>query len=146
MTLTTATLVMLVLRAPYTGSGRFGDMFDLDGLRAVLETKTGASLVSRLLLLGAAALFVAVLFGVYARRVQESPEDAGTSDGTDHGETERPEESGAPKGSSETSDLTFGLVIGGASCPVASQPPGPCPSTRRPVSSRASPCRRTSCT
>ncbi|MEU6208759.1 copper resistance protein CopC [Streptomyces sp. NPDC047023] len=114
VTLTTATLVMLVLRAPYTGSGRFGDMFDLDGLRAVLETKTGASLVSRLLLLGAAALFVAVLFGVYARRVQESPEDAGTSDGTDHGETERPEESGAPKGSSETSDLTFGLVIGGA--------------------------------
>ncbi|MFJ3859118.1 copper resistance CopC/CopD family protein [Streptomyces sp. NPDC090085] len=114
VTLTTATLVMLVLRAPYTGSGRFGDMFDLDGLRAVLETKTGASLVSRLLLLGAAALFVAVLFGVYARRVQESPEDAGTSDGTDHGETERSEENGAPKGSSETSDLTFGLVIGGA--------------------------------
>ncbi|MFD6228990.1 copper resistance protein CopC [Streptomyces sp. NPDC060232] len=93
VTLTAATLAMLVLRTPYTGSGRFADAFDLDGLRAVLETKTGASLVSRLLLLGAAALFVAVLFGVYARRVQ----DAGSK------EEDR-----------DTSDLTFGLAIGGA--------------------------------
>ncbi|MBZ9596842.1 copper resistance protein CopC [Streptomyces erythrochromogenes] len=94
VTLTAATLAMLVLRAPYTGSGRFADAFDLDGLRAVLETRTGASLVSRLLLLGAAALFVAVLFGVYARRLQ----DTGT-------------EEDAAK---DTDDLTFGLAIGGA--------------------------------
>ncbi|MFD5617507.1 copper resistance CopC/CopD family protein [Streptomyces yangpuensis] len=94
VTLTAATLAMLVLRAPYTGSGRFADAFDLDGLRAVLETKTGASLVSRLLLLGAAALFVAVLFGVYARRLQ----DTGTEEDT----------------AKDTDDLTFGLAIGGA--------------------------------
>ncbi|WP_404958882.1 copper resistance CopC/CopD family protein [Streptomyces sp. 147326] len=101
VTLTVATLVMLVLRTPYTGSGKFADAFDLDGLRAVLETKTGASLVSRLLLLGAAALFVAVLFGVYARRLQGAgPEEEAN--------TEASEEAG------DTSDLTFGLAIGGA--------------------------------
>ncbi|MFE5491243.1 copper resistance CopC/CopD family protein [Streptomyces virginiae] len=93
VTLTAATLAMLVLRTPYTGSGRFADIFDLGGLRAVLETKTGASLVSRLLLLGAAALFVAVLFGVYARRMQDP-----TSEEEDK----------------DTGDLTFGLAIGGA--------------------------------
>ncbi|MFJ1564247.1 copper resistance CopC/CopD family protein [Streptomyces erythrochromogenes] len=101
VTLTAATLAMLVLRTPYTGSGRFADAFDLDGLRAVLETKTGASLVSRLLLLGAAALFVAVLFGVYARRLEDS--------GTGEGAEEKAEEKAA-----DTNDLTFGLAIGGA--------------------------------
>ncbi|MGW0561137.1 copper resistance CopC/CopD family protein [Streptomyces sp. NPDC003016] len=85
ITLTASTLVMLVLRTPYTGSGKLADAFDLSGLKAVLETKTGASLVSRLLLLGAAALFVAVLFGAYAKR-----EDA-----------------------EEKKDLTFGLALGG---------------------------------
>ncbi|WP_432149386.1 copper resistance CopC/CopD family protein [Streptomyces sp. bgisy029] len=85
VTLTAATLVMLVLRNPYTGSGKFADAFDLDGLQAVLDTKPGAALVSRLLLLGAAALFIAVLFGTYARR-----EDA-----------------------VEKKDLTFGLAVGG---------------------------------
>ncbi|MFE9930372.1 copper resistance CopC/CopD family protein [Streptomyces sp. NPDC005533] len=106
VTLTTATLVMLLLRTPYTGSGKFADAFDLDGLRAVLETKTGASLVSRLLLLGAAALFVAVLFGVYARRVQDAgPEEELAPEGH---EGEAHEEARA------TNDLTFGLAIGGA--------------------------------
>ncbi|WP_424212742.1 copper resistance CopC/CopD family protein [Streptomyces sp. BI20] len=95
--LTAATLAMLVLRAPYTGSGRFADVFDLDGLRAVLGTKTGASLVSRLLLLGAVALFLAVLFGVYARR-RAAAEEAGAG-----GERDR-----------DLRDLTFGLGIGGA--------------------------------
>ncbi|GHB25310.1 copper resistance CopC/CopD family protein [Streptomyces chryseus] len=85
ITLTASTLVMLLLRAPYTGSGRLADAFDLSGLKAVLETKTGAALVSRLLLLGAAALFVAVLFGAYAKR--EDPQ--------------------------EKKDLTFGLTLGG---------------------------------
>ncbi|MEE1754295.1 copper resistance CopC/CopD family protein [Streptomyces sp. SP18CS02] len=85
LTLTAATLVLLLLRSPYTGSGRLADAFDLGGLGAVLETRTGAALISRLLLLGAAALFVAVLFGAYARR----------------------EETGEKK------DLTFGLAAGG---------------------------------
>ncbi|WP_327682493.1 copper resistance CopC/CopD family protein [Streptomyces sp. NBC_00467] len=85
VTLTASTLAMLLLRTPYTGSGKLADAFDLSGLRDVLETKTGAALVSRLLLLGAAALFIAVLFGAYARR-----EDA-----------------------AEKKDLTFGLAMGG---------------------------------
>ncbi|WP_395361675.1 copper resistance CopC/CopD family protein [Streptomyces sp. YH02] len=85
LTLTGATLVMLLLRNPYTGSGELSDAFDLAGLKSVLETKTGAALTSRLLLLGAAALFVAVLFGAYARRTD-------------------------PK---EKKDLAFGLGVGG---------------------------------
>ncbi|MFJ1843151.1 MULTISPECIES: copper resistance CopC/CopD family protein [unclassified Streptomyces] len=85
MTLTVATLAMLLLRNPYTGSGKLGDAFDLDGLKAVLDTKPGAALVSRLLLLGASALFIAVLFGAYAKREDER----------------------------EKKDLTFGLAIGG---------------------------------
>ncbi|MER5727593.1 copper resistance protein CopC [Streptomyces sp. NPDC002138] len=93
VTLTAATLVMLVLRNSYTGSGNFSDVFDLDGLKAVLETKTGASLVSRLLLLGAVALFMAVLFGTFARKVQSSDESEADA--------------------KDTSDLTFGLAIGG---------------------------------
>ncbi|MFB6510667.1 copper resistance CopC/CopD family protein [Streptomyces virginiae] len=113
VTLTAATLAMLVLRTPYTGSGSFSDVFDLDGLRAVLETKTGASLVSRLLLLGAAALFVAVLFGVYARRVAGlGPDEAGRSDGADGADESDPADEA--EGPDDTSDLTFGLAIGGA--------------------------------
>lgn len=86
VTLTAATLAMLLLRSPYTGSGKLADAFDLDGLQAVLDTKPGAALVSRLLLLGASALFIAVLFGAYAKREDEE----------------------------EKRDLTFGLAIGGA--------------------------------
>ncbi|MFD9479844.1 copper resistance CopC/CopD family protein [Streptomyces nojiriensis] len=117
VTLTAATLAMLVLRTPYTGSGNFSDVFDLDGLRAVLQTKTGASLVSRLLLLGAAALFVAVLFGVYARRVaglgpDEAERAEGESDGS--GQAEGAEAAEAAERPDDTSDLTFGLAIGGA--------------------------------
>ncbi|MFF3243213.1 copper resistance protein CopC [Streptomyces sp. NPDC002870] len=85
VTLTAATLATLLLRTPYTGSGKLADAFDLGGLRDVLETKTGAALISRLLLLGAAALFVAVLFGAYAKREDEAAKK----------------------------DLTFGLAIGG---------------------------------
>ncbi|MEU2879903.1 copper resistance protein CopC, partial [Streptomyces sp. NPDC007070] len=84
LTLTTATLALLLLRGSYTTSGKAGDIIDLDLLGQVLQTKTGAALVSRLLLLAAAALFVAVLFGVYEKREDE-----------------------------EKRDLTFGLAIGG---------------------------------
>ncbi|WP_327235674.1 copper resistance protein CopC [Streptomyces sp. NBC_01317] len=89
--LTAATLVLLLLRTPYTGSGELADAFDLGGLRAVLTTKSGTALVSRLLLLGAAALFVAVLFGAYGRRETPTNEDE----------------------AKEKKDLTFGLAVGG---------------------------------
>ncbi|MFF8191421.1 copper resistance CopC/CopD family protein [Streptomyces bobili] len=84
LALTSATLFLLLLRGSYTGSGELGDVFDLELLGQVLQTKTGASLVSRLLLLAAAALFIAVLFGAYDKREGE-----------------------------EKRDLTFGLAIGG---------------------------------
>ncbi|ATL29001.1 Copper resistance protein D [Streptomyces formicae] len=86
VTLTGATLALLLLRAPYTGSGKLADAFDMGKLGDVLNTKTGAALVSRLLLLAAAALFIAVLFGAYEKRTD-------------------------PK---EKKDLTFGLAIGGS--------------------------------
>ncbi|MFI1419758.1 copper resistance CopC/CopD family protein [Streptomyces sp. NPDC020731] len=84
LALTTATLALLLLRGSYTTSGTVGDVFDLSLLGDVLQTKTGAALVSRLLLLAAAALFIAVLFGAYDKREAE-----------------------------EKRDLTFGLAIGG---------------------------------
>lgn len=82
--LTAATLWLLLLRGSYTSTGKVGDIFDLNLLGQVLQTKTGAALVSRLLLLAAAALFIAVLFGAYDKREDE-----------------------------EKRDLTFGLSIGG---------------------------------
>ncbi|MEY7979867.1 copper resistance protein CopC, partial [Streptomyces pilosus] len=82
--LTAATLGLLLLRGSYTTSGRLGDVFDLSLLGDVLQTKTGAALVSRLLLLAAAALFIAVLFGSHDKRDDE-----------------------------EKRDVTFGLAIGG---------------------------------
>ncbi|MFJ3867979.1 copper resistance CopC/CopD family protein [Streptomyces nigra] len=85
LALTAATLGLLLVRGSYTGSGKVGDIFDLDLLGQVLQTKTGAALVSRLLLLAAAALFIAVLFGAYDKRDDE-----------------------------EKRDLTFGLAIGGS--------------------------------
>ncbi|WP_055567979.1 copper resistance protein CopC [Streptomyces atriruber] len=88
LTLTASTLFLLLLRAPYTGSGKLADAFDMGKLGDVLNTKTGAALVSRLLLLAAAALFIAVLFGAYVKR--EGPGQA-----------------------AEKKDLTFGLAIGG---------------------------------
>ncbi|MEU0856830.1 copper resistance CopC/CopD family protein [Streptomyces griseofuscus] len=85
LALTAATLWLLLLRGSYTTTGKVADVFDLGLLGQVLETKPGAALVSRLLLLAAAALFIAVLFGTYQRR-----------------------EEGAEK-----RDLAFGLGIGG---------------------------------
>ncbi|MGW1953524.1 copper resistance CopC/CopD family protein [Streptomyces sp. NPDC001920] len=84
LALTAATLALLLLRGSYTTTSEVGDVFDLELLGQVLQTKTGAALVSRLLLLAAAALFIAVLFGAYDKREEE-----------------------------EKRDLTFGLAIGG---------------------------------
>ncbi|MFC7827503.1 copper resistance CopC/CopD family protein [Streptomyces sp. NPDC057375] len=85
LALTAATLLLLLLRGSYTGSGKLADVFDLSLLGEVLQTKSGAALVSRLLLLAAAALFIAVLFGAYDKREDE-----------------------------ERRDLTFGLAVGGS--------------------------------
>lgn len=66
-TLFGATVALLLLRGPYTSSGRgLGAAFDLGLLRDVLDTKPGTALLCRLLLLAAAAVCVAVLFGSYA--------------------------------------------------------------------------------
>ncbi|MFI6702217.1 copper resistance CopC/CopD family protein [Streptomyces sp. NPDC050509] len=122
LALTAATLVMLLLRTPYTGSGKLADAFDLGGLQDVLTTKTGAALVSRLLLLGAAALFIAVLFGTYARREapEEKGEEANPGEGTEEstGTTESTgtrESTGTADrtGGTEKNDLAFGLGMGG---------------------------------
>ncbi|MFF9773081.1 copper resistance CopC/CopD family protein [Streptomyces sp. NPDC013978] len=123
LTLTTATLAMLLLRGSYTGSGKLGDIVDLDLLGQVLQTKTGAALVSRLLLLAAAALFIAVLFGAYARRDEETEDAEDTEDTTDN----EPASEGDADSAKDTDsahdaekddvslqrDLTFGLAIGG---------------------------------
>ncbi|MCQ4211600.1 copper resistance CopC/CopD family protein [Streptomyces longispororuber] len=86
--LTAATIAMLLMRGSYTGSGKVADIFDMTLLGQVLQTKTGAALTSRLLLLAAAALFIAVLFGAYVKRAEDGDKK-------------------------EIKDLTFGLAIGG---------------------------------
>ncbi|TVL92320.1 copper resistance protein CopC [Streptomyces sp. SAJ15] len=67
-TLFAATVLLLLLRSPYTGGDTLGAALDLGRLDEVLSTKPGAALLARLLLLGAAAGFLAVLFGPYARQ------------------------------------------------------------------------------
>jgi copper transport protein len=138
LTLAVATLAMLLLRGSYTGSGKLGDIFDMDLLSDVLQTKTGAALISRLLLLAAAALFIAVLFGAYARRDEEDDEenddegvkDVEESEGAEEGEegveegireadvtkgvgSEDDDEPSEADDGSYQRDLTFGLAIGG---------------------------------
>ncbi|MGW1029215.1 copper resistance CopC/CopD family protein [Streptomyces sp. NPDC002577] len=123
--LTAATLAMLLMRGAYTGSGKLADVFDMAQLGTVLQTKTGAALSSRLLLLAAAALFIAVLFGAYVRHEEdnggeavEGGEVADDKQGHDdrHGVTDGPGEpdSGQGEPDSRKSDLAFGLSIGGA--------------------------------
>jgi copper transport protein len=80
-----ATIALLMLRGPYVNGGGPGQMLDLNVMRDQLETRPGAALLSRLLLLAAAAVFLAVLFGSYAKR--EDP--------------------------AERADLAWGLGIGG---------------------------------
>ncbi|CCK28979.1 integral membrane protein [Streptomyces davaonensis JCM 4913] len=102
LALTSTTLALLLMRGSYTSSGKVGDFFDLTLLGDVLQTKTGAALVSRLLLLAAAALFIAVLFGAYAR---PSPTTT-LNDGASRRLPDSREDE-------EKRDLTFGLAIGG---------------------------------
>ncbi|MCX5558957.1 copper resistance CopC/CopD family protein [Streptomyces sp. NBC_00038] len=102
LALTGATLALLLLRGSYVGSGKVGDIFDLSLLGQVLQTKAGAALVSRLLLLAAGALFIAVLFGAYVKRDEAAASEAGAA------------EDAAEAAVEEKKDLTFGLAIGGA--------------------------------
>lgn len=85
VTMVVATIALIMLRGPYVNGKGLGQVFDLDVMRAQLETRPGAALISRLLLLAAAAVFLAVLFGSYAKR--EDP--------------------------AERADLAWGLGIGG---------------------------------
>ncbi|SEG45461.1 copper transport protein [Actinacidiphila yanglinensis] len=80
-----STIALLLLRGPYVNGKGLGQALDLGVMRDQLQTRPGAALLSRLLLLAAAAVFLAVLFGPYARR--EDPE--------------------------ERADLAWGLGIGG---------------------------------
>ncbi|MEV6023004.1 copper resistance protein CopC [Streptomyces sp. NPDC052036] len=122
--LTSATLALLLLRGSYTGSGKVADIFDVSLIGQVLQTKAGAALVSRLLLLAAGALFIAVLFGAYVRRdadaegmVGAGGEAGGSADLDDDGDGQDAA-GGDPSGESaaqdaEKRDLTFGLAVGG---------------------------------
>ncbi|SER54930.1 copper resistance protein CopC [Streptomyces qinglanensis] len=115
--LAASTLALLLLRGPYTGSGRFADVLDLGGLKDVVATKPGAALVSRLLLLAAGALFTSVLFGVYARqRAADEPEEAPRDGRTPPRQAaDEPEETPQEgEGARQRRDLHYGLSAGGA--------------------------------
>ncbi|GGO86433.1 copper resistance CopC/CopD family protein [Wenjunlia tyrosinilytica] len=64
------TIAQLMLRGPYESGSGVGDAFDLEALRATLETKPGAALAVRLLLLAGAGAFLAVLVGQSERKAQ----------------------------------------------------------------------------
>ncbi|MFF3612357.1 copper resistance CopC/CopD family protein [Streptomyces sp. NPDC002580] len=112
LTLTASTLALLLLRGSYVTSGDVGDIFDLTLLGQVLQTKSGAALVSRLLLLAAAAMFIAVLFGAYAKRDEDERAAAEAGD-TDARVTD-PDAAPDADPAAEKKDLTFGLAVGGA--------------------------------
>ncbi|MGW1839185.1 copper resistance protein CopC [Streptomyces sp. NPDC002067] len=139
--LTAATLALLLLRGPYTGSGDLAGIADLGSLRAVLATKTGIALTARLLLLAAAAFFVTLLFGAYERTrraaaaggVEGAPGGAARTgpapgEAADPGPTGDTADPGSPGGPAQGSGaaapvrlrrLTAGLTAGGALLAVA---------------------------
>ncbi|MFP8908046.1 hypothetical protein ACLIYN_27745, partial [Streptomyces atacamensis] len=85
---------------PHTGAGGAGDMLATGALRTGLETRRGTALVSRLLLLAVAALFVSLRFGAYARR-GGGESASGNGDG------------GGEQARHDRRDLVFGLSAGG---------------------------------
>ncbi|MBV9022458.1 MAG: copper resistance protein CopC [Streptomycetaceae bacterium] len=103
VTLAASTIALLLLRSPYVNGTGLGGIFDLGQVQAAAASKAGSALVSRLLLLAAAAVFLAVLFGAYTRR--EDAEDAEGSEGSEkrHG-----------LGLSLSLGLSSGLSLGGA--------------------------------
>ncbi|WP_461034219.1 copper resistance CopC/CopD family protein [Streptomyces mayteni] len=114
--LTGATVALLCLRTPYTGSGELADAFDPAGLRDVVGTRTGSALVTRLLLAGAAGLFIALLYGAYARlrTAQETAAAARAADGEAGGDGGNAVDDAVEDGAARLRDVTFGLGIGGA--------------------------------
>lgn len=118
VTLTAATLLMLLLRHPYVEGGGLADVFDLAGLKSEVGTKPGAALVSRLLLLAAAALFLSVLFGTYPRDAQGGDGDGDTNaEAEADGEAEEEADGERKPGTrtaAERRDLFYGLALGGA--------------------------------
>ncbi|WKK27195.1 copper resistance protein CopC [Streptomyces olivoreticuli] len=84
-----STAALILLRGAYTTGKGPGSVVDLSLISDVLATKPGAALLSRLLLLSAAAVFLAVLFGSYTR--EDDDRTAG-----------------------ERRDVAYGLAIGGA--------------------------------
>ncbi|MEU1307368.1 FixH family protein [Streptomyces cinnamoneus] len=103
VTLFVSTTALLLLRGAYTSGKGLGSVPDLSLLGDVLATKPGAALLSRLLLLSAAAVFLAVLFGSYAREGDDRPGEG------------RPRE-GRPGEDAEAArrNVAYGLGIGGA--------------------------------
>ncbi|MEU4209909.1 FixH family protein [Streptomyces sp. NPDC026206] len=91
-----STAVLLLLRGAYTSGKGMGSVLDLTLLGDALATKPGAALLSRLLLLSAAAVFLAVLFGSYAR---EDGDSCAREDGD--------------AASGRRRDVAYGLGIGG---------------------------------
>ncbi|QPP10732.1 copper resistance protein CopC/CopD [Streptomyces bathyalis] len=128
LTITGATLLMLLLRNAYTSTGELGEVFDLGGLQDALGSKPGAALAARLLLLGTAAVIISVLFGSYAgdrderaeERAAERPDaevaDGGTTSGVKReagSEEKREDGSGAEDGETRGRDVALGLTLGG---------------------------------
>ncbi|WP_171164858.1 FixH family protein [Streptomyces sp. I05A-00742] len=62
-----STAVLLLLRGAYTGGRGLGSVLDLSLLGDALSTKPGAAMLSRLLLLSAAAVVLALVFGTPVR-------------------------------------------------------------------------------
>ncbi|MFG2182867.1 FixH family protein [Streptomyces abikoensis] len=97
-----STVALLLLRGAFTSGKGMGSVLDLSLLGGVLATKPGAALLSRLLLLSAAAVFLAVLFGTYA---QEDDGRGRSGDGA-----------GATAGGrtlGRRRDIAWGLGVGG---------------------------------
>ncbi|MQS08094.1 hypothetical protein FNX48_013170 [Streptomyces sp. IF17] len=108
--MTGASLALLVLRTPYL-TGEMADITRLSAVRDVVGEGWGTALVSRLLLLAAAGMFLAVLLGTWARLTvpaghtdggAPAPEGGDGGDGTDTAGRE-----------AARRDLSFGLTVGG---------------------------------
>lgn len=109
------TIAQLLLRGPYTGSGRLADVLDPGVLPAVLATRPGTALASRLLLLAVAGLFAAVLFGAYARRVAAAEAGTAASEGgASEGGASGGGDGAGPAPDGARRDLAFGLGAGGS--------------------------------
>ncbi|MEV5237558.1 FixH family protein [Streptomyces cinnamoneus] len=110
VTLFVSTTALLLLRGAYTSGKGLGSVPDLSLLGDVLATKPGAALLSRLLLLSAAAVFLAVLFGSYASDAREGDDRA------DDGRSgDRRSGDGRSGGGADAArrNVAYGLGIGG---------------------------------